>query len=453
MKKISVKLKLSIWLMTLMMILSVVLVCFIVLISNKVAYEDAFEKIKHSVESNIHFVKIEDRKPVIDSSFSFYHHGVSLLVYSKHQALLAGQLPLTFTAEEPFQNGMIRTVEVEEGEYLVMDIWIPSDWDTGVWVRGLLEAPDSQEVTHSLLHIVGLALPLFMVLAALGSYRIAKRTFRPLDHINATTEAIKEAGDLKGRIGLSANNDEFFRLAANIDDMFERLDRSFEAERQFTSDASHELRTPVSIIKSACEFAEKFDETPEERQETIEMIHRQADRMSRLIQQLLNMTRMEQGTEKIHISTMNVYELIKELKREEAWDEERCCIEVPQELDIEADRELLKRLLRNLIENGFKYGIAGGTVSISAVREKEMILISVTDNGIGIAEEEQGKIWNRFYQSDSSRSDEHGAGLGLSMVQQIAKLHGGFMSLKSEVGKGSTFTFHLPEKSFNSSET
>ena len=445
-KYISVKLKMTLWLTILMLVLSAFLVGFMVLLSQNVSKRTAMNQLKEEVQKNIQYITITDVKPKIQDKFSFYHNGVSLLVYSQKEALLAGQVPVTYTAEAPFENGVLRTIEVNEGQYFVLDVWIPSGWTNGVWLRGVMESPDSKPLTRSLLLLASLTLPLFVFFAAIGGYRIAKRAFKPLDHINATASAINEAKDLSGRIGLPVGRDEFSRLAENFDGMLERLEHSFEAEKQFTSDASHELRTPVSIIKGACEFAEMYDETPEERRETIEMIHRQANRMSKMIQQLLSMTRMEQGTEKYNLLPENLREILLTLCEEENWDKSRLQLNIPEHILVRVDKELFKRLIRNLVENGFKYGKTKGQVWIWAYEENGELLISVKDEGIGIAKEEQEKVWNRFYQSDASHSDEEGAGLGLAIVQQISKLHHGYMTLQSELGQGSTFTLHLPNE-------
>ena len=444
MKKISVKTKITIWLTLLMALLAGLLLVFMLIISNSIATGTAMEQLTATVRSNVASVEVTEYQPVLNEDFTFYENGVTTLLYSKNATLLAGQLPISFTAEETFQNGLVRTVDAGKTSYLVLDMWVASGWDNGVWVRGLLEAPNNDALTRNLLLIALIALPAFIFLAALGSYRIAKRSFRPLDDITATAEAINEARDLSGRIGLPPGQDEFSRLAADFDQMFERLERSFEAEKQFTADASHELRTPVTIIKGACEYAEKYDETPDDHRETISMIHRQAEKMSHLISQLLSMTRIDQGTEKAHLERLNLGEFVNTFSREQQWDTSRLSVDVAPEIQVQADRELLGRLIRNLVENAFKYGKPDGKVWISVTANHKEALLAVRDNGIGISPEEQEKIWQRFYQVDPSRSGEAGAGLGLSMVKQIAKIHKGYMTLESVPEKGSIFTLHLP---------
>lgn len=444
MKNISVKKKITILLTMLMGFLACLLLGYMLVISSSVAERTATEQLLQTVRHNTEHLEVKDGRPEVGEAFDYYQNGVTTLIYSKKESLIAGQLPVSFTSVIGFENGVIRKADAGKMEYIILDMWIPSDWSDGVWLRGMIEAPDNKLLVKNLLMISLVALPVFMLLAALGSYHIARRSFRPLEAITATAEAINEAKDLSGRIGLPPGNDEFSRLAGDFDQMFERLERSFEAEKQFTADASHELRTPVSIIKGACEYAEKYDETPEDHQETISMIYRQADKMAKLISRLLSMTRMEQGTEKIRMERIELGSLAKEICKEEMWDLDQLEVEAQQDIFVNADTELLGRLLRNLVENAFKYGKANGHVWVRVTKDKEEAQLSVRDDGIGIPEAEQEKIWRRFYQVDTARSDGEGTGLGLSMVRQIAGIHDGYMTLDSKPGEGSIFTLHLP---------
>lgn len=453
MKHSSVKVRISVWLTLLMALLAALLLTFMLTISSSVASQTAMSQLSQIVRSNLGQISMEQGKLALGEEFSFYQSGVSTLIYSQSEALLAGQVPVSFLAEEPFQSGLTRTVSTGTEQYLVLDFWLPTDWETGIWVRGLMEAPENQLLTHNLLTVALVALPAFLILAALGSYWIAKRAFRPLDHITATATAINEARDLSQRIALPPGRDEFSRLAGTFDQLFARLEHSFEIEKQFTADASHELRTPISIIKGACEYAEKYDETPEERQETLAMIHRQAVRMSDLITQLLNMTRLDQGTELAHLVPVELLALLRSLCQEQRNHRKNLILESSEEVIVSADVTLLSRLIQNLIDNGFQYGKPEGHVWLSIRRSQGEVLLQVRDDGIGIPFDQQEKIWQRFYQVDPARSDKGGAGLGLALVQQIAQIHGGYMTLESVSCVGSSFTLHLPDPTENSNGT
>lgn len=444
MKPLSVKLRIAVWLTLLMGLLAVLLLAFLLSISKVVAAQSSMTQLSQTVRNNLSQTGMTNGRLALGDSFSFYQDGVSTLIYSREKALLAGQIPVSFSIEEEFQNGITRVVNAGGGQYLVLDLWLPMGWDSGVWLRGLMEVPENRQLTASLLRVALIVMPAFMALAALGSYWIARRAFRPLDSIMSAAASINEAQDLSRRIGLPPGRDEFSQLAATFDQLFQRLEKSFESEQQFAADASHELRTPVSIIKGACEYAEKYDETPEERLETISMIHRQANRMSQLISQLLSMTRLDQGTETAKLEPVKLNDLIRSLCQEQAYDPHRLILELQEEVTAAADPALLSRLIQNLVENGFKYGRPDGCEWISVRQSGGEILLEVRDNGMGIPSEQQDKIWQRFYRADPARSGEGGTGLGLAIVQQIAHLHGGYMTLESVPRVGSAFTLHLP---------
>ena len=419
----------------------------LLLTTSSVAYHTAVDRLSQTVRDNLAEVGLQDGAFQAGENLRYYQNGVYTLIYNKHEALLAGQVPVAFTAAEPFQNGVTRLVDSGQNTYLVLDLWFAKGWEDGLWVRGLMEAPESGQAIRNTLTLAAVVIPCFILLSGLGGFWIAKRAFRPLERITATAEAISEGADLAARIEPTRGNNEFTRLTATFNQMFERLERSFESEKQFTADASHELRTPVSIIKGACEYAEKFDESPEERAETLAMIHRQAVRMSSLITQLLSITRLEQGTEHTAMEPLDLTELVETVCQDQAYPPERLTLELEEGLIIRGSSALLTRLLQNLIDNGFKYGKEGGQVWVSTQKTGEEIRLSVRDNGIGIPKEQQDQIWQRFYQVDAARSHDKGAGLGLSMVQKIAQTHGGWMSVESVPGLGSQFTLHLPVQS------
>ena len=445
MRKASVKLKITLWITLLMTILFLFLVAFTLFISRTVVLSSARQQLISTTRNSVGNISFSQGKLSTTEGFSFYQNGVSILVYSQAESLLAGQLPVSFTAKEPFQSGQVRTVEGASISYVVLDLWLPSSWEEGVWVRGLMEVPRNEQTTGNLIKIAAIALPVFILLTAVGGYLLVRRAFRPLEQISATAQAMGEAKDLSRRIGLPPGRDEFSRLAQTFDQLFARLERSFEAEKQFTADASHELRTPVSIIKGACEYGLKYDETPEERQEPLEMIARQAEKMAQLIGQLLSMTRLDQGTEGARLEPVDLGVLVEGLIRERGYEEDKLFLSVSPGVKVRGDGALLARLTENLVENAFKYGKPEGHVWVTVKSQGEEGILEVRDDGIGIPKDQQEKIWQRFYQVDPSRSDEsNGVGLGLSMVRQIAQLHGGTVTLDSVEGIGSAFALHLP---------
>ena len=444
MKRVSIKLKITIWYFILMTIMSVLMIGFLWFVSNAVTTQTAMNNVSQVVRSNLDEVDVSDGKLQLGNEFQFYQNGVYTVIYSQKASLLAGQIPASFTVSEPFENGLTRMVSNGENRFYVFDLWCPFGWDDGVWVRGVMEVSEDTLMIRNLVMSSAAAMPIFILLATIGGYLIAKRAFRPLEQMIQKADTISEASDLSARMEIPEGNNEFTRLATTFDKMFERLEKSFEAEQQFTADASHELRTPTSVIKSACEYAKKYEETPEERAETIDMIYRQAVKMSDLISELLSITRLDQGTESVKFAPVKFADLIHKTCEENGYDLTRFYFALDENIILQLDASLMGRLIQNLVENAIKYGKPDGQIWIKLEQKGNEVLFHVQDDGIGIAKEEQEKIWKRFYQVDASRTGKRGAGLGLSMVQKIAELHHGYMELESTLGKGSTFTLHLP---------
>ena len=177
------------------------------------------------------------------------------------------------------------------------------------------------------------------------------------------------------------------------------------------------------------------------------MIRRQAQQMSRLIGQLLHITRLEQGTQKTYMERADLSalaEAVCEQQRLIAPAGTELTLDAPEPVEVQADVLLMTRVLNNLIANAFRYGKDGGHVSVTVRRENGWAVLAVRDDGIGIAPEQQERIWQRFYQVDPARSGGEGTGLGLYMVRQIARLHGGTAEVDSAPGQGSTFTVRIP---------
>lgn len=446
MKRLSVKQKLTLWITFLMLLLVALVLGFMIWISSSVVTENTYELLSSTIRNNLTGVTKENGTLTFDETFSFTHNGVYTLVYSENGALLAGQPPLAFTQNVAFENGLTRPVETSDGDYYVLDFWLPFGWEDGVWVRGITQAPDTADILDDFIDIALLLLPLMVVISGLGAYWLARSTFRPIDYIISAASTISEGRDLSRRIGLPPGRDEISRLGQAFDHMFARLETSFEAEKQFTSDASHELRTPTAVILAQCDYARKNALQPEQYAQAIDVIQRQAQKMSDLINQLLQMTRLEQGTQQVALEEANLSDLVEVICGEQPAFPHGITLQTAIQPDIEAcfDVTLMSRLLQNLLNNAVQYGREQGHIWVCLRQEEDHILLSVTDDGIGIPAAKLDKIWQRFYQVDASRGGDTGAGLGLSMVRQIASLHRGSVTVESEEGKGSCFTLRFP---------
>ena len=446
MKHLSVKQKLTLWITLLMLLLVSLVLVFMIAVSSSVVTEYTFEQLSTIVRANLTGISQENGALSFSEDFSFTRNGVYTLVYSKSGALQAGQPPLSFPEGTGFENGMIRTVSSGEDDFYVLDYWLHFGWEDGVWVRGVISAPDTADVLDELADIALLLLPVMVIVSGLGAYLLARSTFRPIDRMIRTVSEINEGRDLSRRIGLPPGRDEISRLGQAFDNMFARLETSFESEKQFTSDASHELRTPVAVILAQCEDARRNARTAEQYEEAIEVIGRQAGRMSDLIAQLLQMTRLEQGTQSISMEQADISSLVEVICEEQPALPRGITLQADIQPEIEAwfDVTLMSRLLQNRINNAARYGRENGHIWVVLRCVEEEVILSVRDDGIGIPADRLDKIWKRFYQVESARGAESGAGLGLTMVRQIAELHSGTVTVDSREGEGSCFTLRFP---------
>lgn len=446
MKRLSVKQKLTIWIILLMLLLVGLVLGFMLAVSSSVVTEHAHDQLTTTLRGNLSGISRENGTLSFSEDFSFTRSGVYTLVYSDSDALLAGQLPLSFPEGITFENGITRTVSGAADDFYVLDYWLHFGWDDGVWVRGVTPMPDTADILNELADIALLLLPLMVIVSGLGAYLIARSTFRPIDRMIRTVGEISEGRDLSRRIGLPSGRDEISRLGQAFDSMFARLETSFEAEKQFTSDASHELRTPVAVILAQCGDARRNAQTPEQYAEAIDVVERQAKRMSDMIARLLQMTRLEQGTQRIAMEHADISSLVEVICGEQPQLPQGITLQSDIQPDVEAwfDVTLMSRLLQNLINNAAQYGRENGHIWVVLRRMEGDVVLSARDDGIGIPAERLDKIWQRFYQVEPARGAEGGAGLGLPMVQQIAALHGGTVTVDSREGEGSCFTLRFP---------
>ncbi len=446
MKRLSVKQKLTLWITMLMLLLVVLVLGYMLAVSSSVVTEQTSEQLTTTLRDNLSGISRENGALAFSEDFSFTRNGVYTLVYSGSGALQAGQVPLSFPVGTTFENGVTRMVSGAGDDYFVLDYWLHFGWEDGVWVRGVTAAPDTTDILDELAGIALLLLPVMVVVSGLGAYLLARSTFRPIDRMIRMVGEINEGRDLSRRIGLAPGRDEISRLGQAFDNMFARLETSFEAEKQFTSDASHELRTPVAVILAQCEDARRNAQAPEQYEEALDVIERQAGRMGGLIAQLLQMTRLEQGTQRISMEQADISSLVEVICGEQPQLPRGITLQADIQPDVEAwfDVTLMSRLLQNLINNAARYGRENGHIWVVLRRAEGDVVLSVRDDGIGIPADRLDKIWKRFYQVETARGAEGGAGLGLTMVRQIAELHGGTVTVDSREGEGSCFTLRFP---------
>ena len=449
MRHLSAKIRITLWFAVMMIIIDALVLTFISVINVNVVTRDPEAVLVEELNRNVDRLGESDalRLDAVD----YQQRGVYSILYDADGSVMRGAPPAEFTADEPLTDHSVRLVRCGDHAFYVYDVKLVRS-DGSVWLRGVIENKVTGGVMKAIVAVAWSVLPVLLVLSVIGGYFIARQALKPIKNLTEAANAISDGQDLKARIGMPKGNDEVSQLAASFDNMFDRLEKSFEAEQRFTSDASHELRTPTTVILAECDYAQKNAETIEEYRSAMDVIQRQAEKMSVLVKSLLEITRMDQGTQKVNFEYADLSELMTVVCEEHALVAERgICLETTIQSGVfcEMDVFLITRALQNLLDNAYKFGREDGWIRAALSRDAEGAVIIVADNGIGIAQDQLDQIFKRFYQIEENRGTQTGLGLGLSMVEQIVRLHGGTIEVKSKLGAGTTFTVRLPEHQIN----
>lgn len=441
----SAKLRLTLWFTLMVFILAAMVLVFVLVINSAAITDDPAERLVKTVLRNADDVEFDNGR--FDwEELEPYRRGVYCSFYNTAgELLLAAEDPGMTALSLPFEKNIIRTVNIGGQDYFCYDSYVDMDI-TGIWIRGLVSSSDRSGLMHTIIVLTCTLLPALMALTLGGGWIIALDAFRPMEKILSAADSISDGGDLTARVGLKRGPTEMRRLSRAFDRMFARLELSFNAERQFASDASHELRTPITVILAECDRAKRKDKSPEDFLASIAVIEEQGKHMSELVQQLLGLTRMQHGIDRYPMRRSDLSIFVESCCGEfMPHDSRGISLETDIKPGIEADFNpaLMSRVVQNLLQNAYKYGRENGHILVSLEQRGGRALLRVRDDGIGIAPEDQDKIWQRFWQADASRGEDGGSGLGLAMVKEIAEFHGGRASVDSEPGKGSTFMVEI----------
>ena len=365
------------------------------------------------------------------------------------------QIPISVQTMKAASKGVItfETVQVME-KYPLRVVTMPimeNEKMVGiVQVGSSLEGVE--EALEQLLLILLIAVPAALLIASAGGLFLANKALRPVDAITRIARRIG-SGDLSQRIRIKRVNDELGRLASTFNEMIAKLEKSFHQVKRFTADASHELKTPLTILRGEVEVGLKKKRGLKEYQRILASNLEEINRMSRIVEDLLTLSRADMGElimerEEIELSALarEVWEDLQLLAKKK-----RIQLKFMDNgfTRVEGDPLFLRQLILNITENGLKYTRAGGEVAVKVKgdRDQGVVRLLVADTGVGIPQKDLKRIFDRFYRVDGARSRETGGtGLGLSICQWIAQAHEGRIAVESKVGKGSTFTVTLPMK-------
>jgi two-component system OmpR family sensor kinase len=350
------------------------------------------------------------------------------------------------------EPGLARRVSLRRDD-LVMEMRQP-ELESASEIHRVIVAVSARSASLAPRELVATMLlvgPLLIGLAVGWAYLIAGRAFQPIDRMVDQVQAITDGRSLHRRLAIGSAGGELVRLAVTLNEMIERLETSFGALRRFTADASHELKTPLAVLRADVERAMSPTTRKDERAVALEEALEQVTRMAELVNSLLTLARADEGRLEVVQDPIVLDDLAREIVETARLlgEEAGVHIESPalEAAAVRGDIMRLRQLCLNLVTNAIKYTPRGGTVTIALTRVGPEAHFSVKDTGIGIAAADLPYIFDRFWRADRSRSraaERGGFGLGLAICQWIAHAHGGSLTVQSRLGRGSTFTAQLP---------
>ena len=409
-------------------------------------------QLRSVVNEMLEEIEYGDEGLEFEDDIGFFERGIYLVAYADDEKAqsLYGHMPARFREDVALTLDMVQSMTIEGERWYIYDNAIIVNGYGKVWVRGITSFSETQNVMNNILWGMGVSFPLLILLVAILGYFMAKKALLPLNKMISVVQGIRKGQDLTSRVGLENKpSDEIHQLSNIFDEMLNRLQDSFENEKQFIFDASHELKTPIAVIISYCEYLLSQDTLSEKALEDVQTILQQAKKMSRLISQLLLLSKAEYT---LQIESVNMSELLSVIVEEQQlFAEEKGItlhINIAKNLIIDADETMIIRVFINLLKNAITYGNVNGNIYIELKEDENCLHGTIRDDGIGIKPEHLEKIWNRFYQVETSRNtkEDSGMGLGLSMVKWIVEAHKGKIWVESVWGKGTSFSLMFQKK-------
>ena len=429
--RIPVSIRVTVWFSSVIVILFLIILSSLILIEDKVVNDLSQKELVEAVEEIY-----EDPE-----KFENFNDGIYYIKYNEQNEIIAGKFPKDFDIALAFSIEDINIYQVENKKFLYYDTRLQDEDD---WIRGIYPLGKVQKEIETFWNIAIALSVLFIIFVVIVGYRIIKNAFKPVKQISDTALKIKRSKDFSNRIELEdSNDDEIHKMASTFNEMLDTVEEVFIHEKQFSSDVSHELRTPITVILAQSDYALQYSDTFEEAKESLEVINRHAKRMTNLINQIMELSKLERQKEiekeKINLSNI-VLQLLEDYKPLLESKNLNLIYNVEKDIRIQGNKIMLERVFLNILMNAVKF--TKTNIEVSLTREDKTAVLKIRDDGIGISEENKKFIWERFYQVNDSRNKEEnkGSGLGLSMVKKIVDLHSATIDLESEIEQGTCFT-------------
>ena len=434
-KRITLTFKITLWYTMFIVILLTSIILGTFFVSDSVVESSGKKKLIEEV------TEISNGK----ENFTAFEDGVTLSLYDKDGNLIAGSIPKNFDVRD-FSLGVVTYyTDSNNNKYMYYDIETNSEkFANGKYVRGIVQISSGQTSWYLPFAIIA-GSPIIILIITYGGYLIIRSSLKPVREMIETAETISNSADLSKRITIEDGKDEVHKLALVFNEMLESLERASMRERQFSSDVSHELRTPISVIVAESEYGTKYIDTVDEAKESFAVIERQSKRMTIMINQILEMARLDNRLEipkEFFDLSSCLEEILEDYKKLFETKDIQLITNIEDNITLFGNQVLLIRLIDNLVSNALKYANSKIWISIA---KRNNIIIEVSDDGRGIADDEKAYIWDRFYKVDKSRSisEDNSSGLGLPISKKIVELHGGKIVALDNKPQGAKFVINL----------
>ena len=372
--------------------------------------------------------------------FDDFDNGIYFVRYNSEGIEMGGMSPKGFDLTLEQSEGIVSSYRKKGEKYYYYDRKI--NGTDGEWVRGIAPVNKlSEEVKRMLLTIIILS-PILLLVIVYGGYKIIKKALSPVAKISNTATEIQKNGDFSKRIEIDNGQDEIHKMANAFNEMLNSLENFYLHEKQFSSDVSHELRTPVSVILTESQYSLEYVDNIEEARDSFSVIQRQAKRMSELINQIMELSKIEKQTDipsdRINFSE-TVEKILGDYKNLFAEKNIEMAKKIEENIYIIGDKIMIERLFDNLLNNAMKF--TKDKINVKLYSEEERCVLEIEDNGIGISEQDKELIWKRFYQVNDSRNKKinKGFGLGLFLVSKIIEQHGAVIDVEGSLNEGTRF--------------
>lgn len=452
-KQISLVKYLMIWCAILVIVFSIMMAVIVNVMANQAIrlavsteLNNQLRRAAAYVEETEGQIELPDEMENVDDIFYF-------VILDEKGNLLAGEYPDNYNIEDD-NSGKTHFRKVRSGgqNYYVSDkknlIRYRAEIDGDYTIRGLVNVKDISTVYEKIKFYSYIGIGVELLVMVIVGVLLHRQISRPLVHMCEKAEQISEDLNLSDRIEYEGHFYELKILIEAYNKLLARMEKVVSRQEQFNSDVSHELRTPITVVRAQCQLTREELANNKEIPllETIEIIERQSDKMNHIVEQLLNLSRMDQERVELEFEEIDLVDVVESVCEDEenaSEDQINFSYDLISTL-VTADIGLITMAVRNLISNAVKYSPVGSKIQVSCGRREDGAFVQIRDFGCGIASKDLPRIFEHYYRVEESRNS-NGFGLGLTLAMKIAKLHGGTIHVKSELGQGSEFTIILPD--------